>query len=95
MHLLVKMQENKNTKKNTKILPLMEKNKNHELDIVVALLVHLEPPAIMADPVLTLPALALSLKRCVSSDARSNIRAIVLELGTILKLVLLSEPFGG
>ena len=40
----------------------MEKNKNHELNVVVALLVHLEPPAIMADPVLTLLALALSLR---------------------------------
>ena len=40
----------------------MEKNKNHELDVVVALLVHLEPPAMMADPVLTLPVLYLSLR---------------------------------
>ena len=40
----------------------MEKNKNHELDVVVALLVHLEHPAIMANPVLTLLALAFSLR---------------------------------
>ena len=45
----------------------MEKNTNHELNVVVA--------AIMADPVPTLLALALSLKRCVSSDARRNFRA--------------------
>ena len=47
----------------------MEKNTNHELNVVVVV------AAIMADRAPTLLTLALSLKRCVSSDARRNFRA--------------------
>ena len=51
----------------------MEKNKNVELDVEVAPLVHLEHPVTMVNPVLTLLALGL-LSRGAPVDMRGGIQ---------------------
>ena len=59
--------------KEKKILPSMEKNKNVELYVEVAPLVHLEHPVAMVNPVLTLLALSL-LSRGAPIDIRGGIQ---------------------